>query len=155
MSKHKKYGGSTAGRTVNCPAWHDLSVNMPAGPPSLAALEGTMMHMMFEESMLDEEYDPQDYIGHTKLIEGTKLTVTDKHIDKVYTALEVQEDLEEFLDLDEIFCEVMMGHEDSEDIGGTADVVGWSQKNNTFVVGDLKTGDGHMVYAKDNSQLLF
>ena len=73
---------------------------------------------------------------HSKLIEGTKLTVTDKHIDKVYTALEVQEDFEEFLDLEEIFCEVMMGHKDSEDIGGTADVVAWSQPNNIFCVGE-------------------
>jgi hypothetical protein len=44
---------------------------------------------------------------------------------------------------------------DNDLIGGTADIVGWSLRNNLFAVGDLKTGDGHMVWSTENKQLMF
>lgn len=153
MSKHYKYGGSTANRTINCPSWTGLAENMPPGAPSSAALEGTMMHGMFELAMLDDEYNPEDYVGNTKVIDGIKVTVTEKHADKVYTAIDTQLDIEEFLDLNKCFFESIM--ECNEHVGGTADIVGWSTNNNIFVVGDLKTGDGLMVWATENQQLMF
>jgi len=154
---HYKFGGSTADRTIACPAWHNLSINMPGGPASLAAIEGTMMHLLFERGVTDEEFEPAEILGESRIIEGKKLTVTDTHIDKVYTALEELDQLIDDLELDEVVPEVMMNTDD--ETGGTADIVGWAVTSrkvvSRFLVADLKTGDGHMVQAENNKQLLF
>lgn len=153
MSKHYKFGGSTAGRTINCPAWVNLSENMPKGKTSTAAAEGTMMHGMFEDGMNDETYDPDETLGQKHKIDGLEITVSEKHIEKVYTAFDVMDDVFNELDESVAHFESMMAY--NEDIGGTADVIIFGNDGEYFGIGDLKTGDGHMVYAKDNPQLLF
>ena len=154
---HLEYGGSTAPRTKACPAWHNLAKNMPAGPASMAAMKGTLGHLMFERGITDEEFEPQDLLDERRMIDGVELVVEQVDIDKVYTALEVFEKVEEDYDFDETTPEVFMST--AEDTGGTADLISWVCKASgickLFGVGDLKTGDGHMVYAEKNEQLLF
>ena len=105
MSKHYKFGGSTAGRTRKCPRWVSLSKNMPAGPASLAALEGTMMHLLFERGVTDEDFEPGEMLGERKVIEGTELVVKPEHVEKVYTALDVLVDVSVQWGLEEIHPE--------------------------------------------------
>jgi len=158
MSLHYKFGGSTASRTVACPAWHNLSANMGSQKAGLAAIEGTLMHLLFERGINDADFEPAEMLGMTREIEGTKLTVKPEHIEKVYTALDKQIDVEEKYLLDEVWPEVIMNSDD--ETGGTADIIAWvaalpKKPVEVFAVGDLKTGDGHMVYAENNEQLLF
>jgi hypothetical protein len=159
MTKHYTFGGSTAGRTINCPAWVNLSSNLPSGPPSLAAVEGTMMHDLFEQGALDRDFEPAERIGQKQVIDGVPVITTEEHVDKVYTALEELDDIENEYGFDDMHFEISMNTDD--DTGGTADIVAWKanlnnrRKVDIFAVGDLKTGDGHMVFAEDNDQLLF
>lgn len=158
---HLEFGGSTAPRTKACPAWHNIGKNMPAGPASMAALKGTLGHLLFERGIIDEDFEPQDMLGERRMIDGTELVVEQKDIDKVYTALDVFEEVEDKYDFDETTPEVFAST--SADTGGTADLVSWTLKTESpaigsvelFGVGDLKTGDGYMVYAEKNEQLLF
>ena len=156
MSLHYKFGGSTAGRTIQCPAWTNLSKNMPSGPASLAALTGTLGHLLFERGIEDEEFEPALMVGESRIIDGTTLVVDEVIVDKVYTALEVMDAVAQKWNLKYVLPEVIMSTDD--DTGGTADIIGYDSRTEpvkVFAVGDLKTGDGHMVYAKDNEQLLF
>jgi hypothetical protein len=116
------------------------------------------MHSLFERGMNEPDYEPAEELGQQHMGEGKIITVTGTHVEKVYTALDLQIDIEEKYDLDEVHAEVIMNTDD--ETGGTADVIAWRQARQsspveTFAVGDLKTGDGHMVFADSNSQLLF
>lgn len=159
MSIHYKFGGSTAGRTIKCPAWHNLAKNMPSGPASMAAMEGTLMHLLFERGVEDEEFEPAEMLGEMKIIDGQELHVKGEHIDKVYTALEELEDIVSAYDYEYVLPEVIMNSDD--ETGGTADIIAYnmiavgSDIVDNFGVHDLKTGDGYMVYAEGNEQLLF
>lgn len=156
MSIHYYFGGSTAGRTKTCPAWHNLAKNMPNGKASFAALVGTLLHLLFERGMTDPEFEPASLVGDEMIIEGTAILITAEMIEKVYTAFECQIEIEEKYLFTNVYPEVVMNTDD--ETGGTADIIAYRRHAKTcitFAVGDLKTGDGHMVYAKDNDQLLF
>ena len=154
---HRKYGGSTAGRTRNCPAWHNIAKNMPGGVAGFAAISGTLMHLLFERGMTDPEFEPATLVGDKMTVEGTVITITAEMIEKVYTAFECQITMEENHQFETVLPEVVMNTD--EETGGTADIIAYTlgakKHVNIFGCGDLKTGDGHMVYAKDNDQLLF
>jgi len=148
MTVHHKYGGSTADRTMHCPAWIKLSKGIPQPPASEAAETGTAMHTMLELCMQDPDYEPDDSVGH----KFNDTMVTQEMAEKVYTALEVVDDLAgEY----KITFTPEVYHKISDDIGGTADLFSYSEKTDTMFVGDLKTGDGVQVYAKENAQLMF
>ena len=146
--KHYPYGGSTADRTLNCQHWRKLADKMPPAQVSKAATDGTVMHKLYEDCLNDGLKYPEDYIG--KKVEG--VVVTDDMADMVADALELTDSLIDGLGL-EYKTEITVEYNDK--IGGTADFVGWNKADNVFVVGDLKTGSGHIVQAHDNSQLLF
>ncbi len=148
MTKHYKYGGSTATRTLNCPGWRSLADKMPRGPVSDAAKEGTSMHWLFEQGIINPDFDPGGHLN--EVVEG--VLITDEMVEKVISALEHSDDFqyEHSLALD---AEQTL--EFNELIGGTADLTGYNVDRNVFATGDLKTGDGIMVYAEDNDQLLF
>ena len=157
MSIHYTFGGSTAGRTKKCPSWHNLSKNMPGGKASMAALEGTMMHLLFERGVNDPDFEPAEIEGESKIIDGQKLLVKPEHVEKVYTALECLDDIVDQYGYDTVEPEVIMNTDD--ETGGTADIIAMALSHHDqvlqFGVWDLKTGDGHMVWAKENDQLLF
>jgi hypothetical protein len=124
MSIHFRFGGSTADRTIECPSWVNLSENMPSGPAGPAALEGTMMHGLFERGMNEPDFEPAEELNMHHTVEGKVITVTGTHVEKVYTALDLQIDIEEKYGLNEVHAEVIMNTDD--ETGGTADIVGWS-----------------------------
>jgi len=126
---------------------------MPKGPTSNPAAEGTAMHTIFEDGMNDQTYAPEDAIGQKHKIDGVPVIISEVHAEKVYTALEVMDEVAEDYGFDVIDCEIMMTLDD--DTGGTADIVAANTVDNIFGVGDLKTGDGKMIYAENNAQLLF
>jgi hypothetical protein len=128
--------------------WQKLSKEMPKSPTSAVAQAGTAMHWLFAESLEDYEFDPADYIG--KHVEGVEMT-DEMILGKVYTAVDMVDELIGEYSLTTVHTEVLM--ELSEEVGGSADVIAWGE--NVFLMGDLKTGDGKIVQAKNNAQLLF
>lgn len=150
---HFKYGGSTATRTMNCPAWATLSEGMPRGKVSIHASTGTVGHKIFEKMTDSDTFDPDTMLGEVHTVDGNKVTIDQKLITKIEDAIEAQDDFFEDHDIEIVHCETLFEHSDI--VGGSADTVGWSKAKNIFCVGDLKTGDGHMVFAEDNDQLMF
>lgn len=150
MIKHYRFGGSTATRTVNCPAWVNLSKQIPkSNTCSDAAATGTMLHEVSEQCVNDAELDPASLVGQE--IEGVVLTA--EHVaDKLYPALDVLADLEEEFD---VLFDTEITMELSDDIGGTADLMAHNTEDNIFIMADWKFGDGVIVSAQDSQQLLF
>lgn len=148
---HYKYGGSTAKRLINCPAWVELAEDIPHGTRiSEAATLGTALHELIDRSLSDEDYDPAGAIAAT--VEG--VLITKAHIlEKIYPALDVFEDIIEQYDLEFITERTMQGKH--PDMGGTSDFIGWNIENNILVCLDYKSGDGVIVNAEGNDQLLF
>ena len=150
---HFTYGGSTATRTLNCSQWANLSKGMPRGKTSMAASKGTVGHHGFEKMVDKETYEFQDELGSVVSIDGNKVTIDQPLIDLVNTAVELQEDFFEEHGIEVVHTETLFTHSDL--IGGSADTIAWSKERNLFMVGDLKTGSGHLVDAEDSDQLLF
>lgn len=150
---HFRFGGSTATRTLNCPRWADLSEGMPRGKVSYAASYGTVGHKGFEKMTDSDTYEFADELGTKVNVDGNEVTIDQKLIDKIQDAIDAQEDFFEAEDIEVVHTETLFTH--TEIVGGSGDTIAWSKANNVFAVGDLKTGDGHMVFAEDNDQLLF
>jgi len=60
LTKHVKYGGSTAARTIACPGWHAQSADLPRAPASAYAEEGTALHTVMERLLLGLNYGEDD-----------------------------------------------------------------------------------------------
>lgn len=146
---HRKYGGSTAARTLACPEWHELSRELPRPPESYSAKLGNALHDIFEQCSLDVDLEPHTCAGELRGVEVTEEIIDDK----IWPALDALEQLMDDYDIKRYWCE--LEGVITEDIGGTADFVGLSSDEETLVVADYKSGDGVMVFADDNAQALF
>lgn len=150
--KHFKYGGSTAHRTLNCPAWVSLAEELPKQIASEFASVGSMLHNCMEELLLGEFDDPKDCLGYVYTENGVTYTVDGDHVDeKLLPAQAAFDELCTRYNLEEYEAETTMEY--NEIIGGTADFVACG--NTTVVVGDWKFGDGVMVEAEGNMQGVF
>ena len=152
MAVHKPYGGSTAKRTLECPAWHSRSAKLPKPPPGEAAKLGTALHSVLESCLNDLSLDP--FTFSNVAVEGVKLD-TDVITEKVYPALDDIDHVIARYNLIHNAPEVFVELPDDDEVGGTADFVGLNKDKTILVIADYKTGDGEMVYAQDNAQLLF
>tara|TARA_R110000851_G_scaffold129651_1_gene262716 strand:- start:6072 stop:7220 length:1149 start_codon:yes stop_codon:yes gene_type:complete len=151
---HKKYGGSTAARTMGCPAWLRLSEEAFTlnGTSNPAADEGTLLHNCMEEYYGEGEYFP------AMLQQGR--SYKDQHLTqdlidtKLLPAEEAVADLlaEFVIPHKRLLLEPMVNIDD--DIGGSIDMLGLSNDGKTILVLDYKFGfvDVDVV---DNKQLLF
>ena len=150
MNKHVKFGGSTASRTIACPAWHGLSANLPAPPESYAAQLGTALHDILEACLNDDDLDPIAYVDTNHM--GVLITLD--HIQrKIDPALEAIKSLVEQYEIEYYWCEEFFQIE--SEVGGTADLLAVSGDGKTLIVGDFKSGDGYLVAAEENEQTLF
>lgn len=150
MSKHAKYGGSTAARTLACPRWQSLSKSLPKLPAGYPARLGTSLHAVMETCLLDADYNPFD--SANTVVEGEEIT-QDHIVNKIYPALDACEELMDMYDVDRYYVEKWV--EKTEDEAGTADLIAVSRDNKTVVFADYKSGDGVMVDAEENKQGLF
>lgn len=150
MSVHAKYGGSTAARTLACPAWQKLSEGIPESPASYPAQLGTALHEVLEACLRDPDCNPFDAAG--TIVEGIKIT-TEHITTKIYPALDAFEDLMDAYDIDQYWSEEWVAR--AEDVAGTADYIGLSADGKTVVFADYKSGDGIIVDARENKQGLF
>jgi hypothetical protein len=138
MAIHLKHGGSTAARTIQCPAWQRLSAEVPLtleGAANAPADEGTMLHNCMEHLYGEgSEKDTDELIG-TPIGEynGQKLTedlIDTKLMPAIY-ALEILMDEEGITNwVVEPFVKI------DDDIGGSIDFLGVSDDKKTVVIVD-------------------
>lgn len=152
MTKHLKYGGSTIARTMACPAWHRLAEDIPHGPVSDAAKRGTALHTVLEKTLYDFDLPESDFVG--KVIDGVEMT-PELLSEKISPALDAFDSLMSQFNINDYELEVFVEHPNLKDVGGTADFLGVSDDGEIVLLVDYKSGDGIIVEAKDNAQLLF
>lgn len=142
-------GGSTAKRVMACPGSVALSAKMPPKPSSEHADRGTLLHDVIAE-ILGKDLPWKQFIGT-------------KHKDQVLTEELFEEKIAVALELlDEVDPHKRMEYEVETRVGfgdllpgvfGSTDLVG--KIGNKAIVLDWKFGDGVVVTAEENAQLMF
>lgn len=155
MGKHFRYGGSTAKRTLKCCGWVALAKQLEAqkrispNKSSVYADRGTMLHEACEILIKDNlEFD--DLLARNISYNGIELT-TELIDTKVLPAIEALDELMDKYEATSITTEEFI--EFSELIGGTIDITG--EAEHTLIFADYKFGEGILIFAEDNDQLLF
>lgn len=141
----KIVGGSTAERVINCPGSVALAAQMPPQVENDYMREGTRLHELMAELVFETEKTRERIIGRSDL--------TPDQEEKIRSALDLFEskiDPDCYLEGD---VEARVAFPWDENIFGTADVIGY--RRDTAVIIDWKFGDGVMVDAEENAQLLF
>jgi hypothetical protein len=143
--RHFKFGGSTAARTIGCPAWVSLSEAMPKQLSSSYADVGTMLHDCMEKMLLDTYQRPEDFLGFKHEDQTVSQEMVD---DKLQPALDAFHQLCKEYDITEYEAETTM--QASDEIGGTADFI--ASGDDVVCIGDWKFGDGIQVSPVESAQ---
>jgi hypothetical protein len=143
--KHAKYGGSTAARTLQCPAWVRLSKTVHRGGSSAAADRGTVLHEAVMR-MHTEKLKAEAFVGFT--IRGMDYTVTREDAQKALMPAHAA--LRALIGPAKARFETWVEH--ARDVGGTADIL--AAYRDMGVCGDFKFG-ANKVTMKGNAQLRF
>ena len=150
VAKHSSVvGGSTASRVLNCPGSVALVAQMPPKPSSEYADKGTLLHDVISD-LLQSDNAVSSYLGRT--YNGIELT--QEMIDeKITPALEALNDIDPDMAMDvEVECNVGYG-DLIPGAFGSVDLIG--KLGRRTIVLDWKFGDGVVVDAENNKQLLF
>jgi hypothetical protein len=149
MSHSTIVGGSTAKRVINCPASVKLVQQMPPQPESEHAARGTLLHNVIAE-LLEFDKKPEQCLGATYKTQ----TLTQELIDeKIIPALEALDEVDPEKQM-EYMVETRVAFGDFlPGVFGSTDLLGRKGKR-AFVL-DWKFGDGVLVDAENNPQLLF
>jgi hypothetical protein len=143
-------GGSTAKRVMNCPGSVVLVNKMPPKPSSEHADRGTLLHDVISE-FLDQDGKPiTDWLGRTHEDQVLTQELLDE---KLVVALELLDEIDPKKELMyEVETRVGFG-ELLPGVFGSTDLVG--RIGSRAVVLDWKFGDGVVVTAEENEQLMF
>ena len=143
-------GGSTAKRVINCPGSVALVNKMPPKPSSEHADRGTLLHDTISE-FLDQDGKPiTAWLGKT--YEGQVLT-QELLDEKLVVALELLDEIDPKKEL-MYEVETRVGFGDLlPGVFGSTDLVG--RIGDRAIVLDWKFGDGVVVTAEENEQLMF
>jgi len=149
MNHSNVVGGSTAKRVINCPASVKLVQQMPPQPESEHAARGTLLHNVIAE-LLEFDKKPEQCLGATYKSQ----TLTQELIDeKIIPALEALDEIDPEKQM-EYMVETRVAFGDFlPSVFGSTDLLGRKGKR-AFVL-DWKFGDGVLVAAENNPQLLF
>ena len=149
MNHSNIVGGSTAKRVMACPGSVALVNQMPKRPSNEHADRGTLLHNVIAEAL--EHIKPlQDFIGTTY----EKQTLTPELLDeKLRPAIEALNEIDPNQEM-EYAVETRVGFGDFlPGVFGSTDLLG--RIGNRAIVLDWKFGDGVMVEAQENPQMLF
>lgn len=144
-------GGSTAKRVIACPASVKLVQQIPSkDTPNEHADRGTLLHNVIAD-VLEYKINPEEYLG-TKYNDQV---LTEELIDeKLKPALEAFKEVGFEYTGDNYMVETRVGFGDFlPGVFGSTDILG--RIGNRAIVLDWKFGDGVLVSAEENEQLLF
>ena len=149
MQHSKVVGGSTAKRVIACPGSVALVNKMPPQLSSKYADEGTLLHNVIAD-VLDKFLPAQSFLGMKyKDIELTQELIDDK----LLPALAALDEIDPTKQM-EFAVETRVGFGDFlPDVFGSTDLLG--RIGSKALVIDWKFGDGVLVTAEENPQLLF
>ena len=149
MSHSLIVGGSTAKRVINCPGSVALVASMPPQEGSSYANEGSLLHEAIA-IVLDTGGVAEDVLG----FEAHGLTVTEDLRDKkLRPALDLLAEYDPTAAMDFQVEQTVSFGDLLPGVFGSSDIVG--KLNGRAVILDWKFGDGIMVEAEENPQLLF
>jgi hypothetical protein len=140
-------GGSTAKRVISCPGSVKLVQKMPPQPSSVHADRGTMLHDVISRILLDQGV----VIGQFK--HKDQLLTQELYDEKITPALDALDEIDPHGNL--VYeVETRVGFGDLlPGVFGSTDLVG--RIGQRAVVLDWKFGDGVVVDAVENAQLMF
>ena len=149
MNHSKIVGGSTAKRVINCPGSVALCAAMPPKPSSSFADEGTLLHEVMSEILTDIDLDG---MVDVKTYEG--ITLTQELVDeKIKPALALLDEVDPGKEMT-YAVESRVGFGDLlPGVFGSTDYLG--RMGDKAVVLDWKFGNGVIVEAEENEQLMF
>lgn len=149
MQHSNVVGGSTAKRVINCPASVKLVQQMPPKPSSEHADRGTLLHNVIAE-LLEFDKPPEQCIG----AQYKDQILTQELLDeKIIPALEALNEIDPDKQM-EYMVETRVAFGDfTPGVFGSTDLLG--RKDKRAIVLDWKFGDGVLVDAVENPQLLF
>ena len=149
MQHSKIVGGSTAKRVINCPGSVALVATMPQQEGSSYANEGSLLHEAIA-IVLDTACAPEDMVG----FEAHGLTLTQDLLErKLLPALNLLNEYDPATKLEFKTEEVVSFGDLMPGVFGSSDIVG--RLEGRAVILDWKFGDGVMVEAEENMQLMF
>lgn len=153
MTEHASLGGSGAHRWMHCPGSVKLSENIPDTTSEYAA-EGTAAHALAEEC-LTAGADAHANLD-MQVVRHPDYRVTKDMADAVQVYLDfVREQLAGGAELD-VECQFDLSPlKPPAPMFGTADAVVWDPQDRGLHVIDFKYGQGVVVEAVDNEQLLY
>jgi hypothetical protein len=139
---------SAATRWINCPASVRLCADIPYQPAGEAAQVGTAIHEVAETSFLTGT-SPYDWVGKTV----KDILITEQNADFAMAHVNHIRDLELRLGTLKVEQYVTAYKDKNIDLGGTADVLAWSDEKSTLVIADLKTGRGYVDADSDQMKI--
>ena len=149
MNHSNIVGGSTAKRVINCPGSVALVAKMPPKPSSKYADEGTLLHNVIAEIVM-EGHPPEHYLG-TKYED--QILTQELIDDKLKPALAALDQIDPNQEM-EIEAETSVNFGDLlPGVFGSTDLLG--RIGTRAVVIDWKFGDGVAVEVEENPQLMF
>ena len=142
-------GGSTAKRVINCPGSVALVKLAPPSPSSIYADKGTLLHTVISD-VLAEDKAPEDMIG----LKYEDQTLDQDMIDeKINPALDLLDQLDPHQEM-KLAVETRVGFGSYlPGAFGSCDLLG--RIGDTAYVIDWKFGDGVVVTAEENAQLMY
>ena len=144
-------GGSSAGRVLNCPASVKLAQAAPEQPQSAYAAEGTALHAIMEQALLNAQEPSSDVVGLH--VEGVQIT-QEHWVDKLLPAWDATQEAFRQFNVTEYEPESRVHFRTLPGVFGTCDVLGLAF-DGTVVLLDYKFGDGVLVSPVDSAQLKF
>jgi hypothetical protein len=149
MSHSNIVGGSTAKRVINCPGSVALCQKVPPKPSSKYADEGTLLHNVMAE-MLGSDKE----LRHVLDMEYNGIKLTGELIDeKVRPALDAINEIDPDAQLEFAVEQTVSFGDLIPGVFGSCDLIG--RIGDRAIILDWKFGDGVVVEAEENSQLLF
>jgi hypothetical protein len=148
--QHSKIvGGSTAKRVINCPGSVALVAKMPPQVENKYMAEGTMLHGCMEDLLVDDGQPA----AFARLVAKHNLTEDQQaKLDYCTRALDEIDPHAKMVFSQEVEVE-FEGVKELEGVFGNVDLVG--RMGSRAIVLDWKFGDGVMVEAEENYQLMF
>ena len=150
MQHSKIVGGSTAKRVINCPGSVALVQQMPERPSSKYADEGTLLHNVIAQILDSDTAVPEDFLGErygeqelTQELIDEKLLPALAALDEIDPDDRMQYAVETMVE----FGDLLPG------VFGSTDLLG--RIDDKAIVLDWKFGDGVIVEAEENDQLMF
>ena len=136
MAHSNIVGGSTAKRLINCPASRKLVAEIPEKPSSKYAEEGSRLHDAMH-MILSHGYKVEDYPDNEKVVLA---------LDSL-NQIDPNSELEFVTEVNVHFDSFLAG------VYGSCDLAG--RIRNRAIILDWKFGDGAIVDAEENEQLMF